>query len=178
VSIQVRALQFFCSHKSLVLSFNAIELYGSQTPEYIHMKSLNKLIRFFAVLGSLLVITGCANTDFSKAPGTDLSQLETFFVVKLSADERGIERLISDRLNMMGYQSTYGVTPPEGVDAIVTYQDKWMWDITMYMLQLDVQVRDSKTSRILASGRSYRPSMQRKSPEGMVEEVLTQLMRQ
>ncbi|MGH8275633.1 MAG: hypothetical protein ACRETH_02950, partial [Steroidobacteraceae bacterium] len=63
-------------------------------------------------------------------------------------------------------------TPPTPVDAIVTYQDRWMWDITMYMLKLDVQVRDGRSGAILATGEVMRPSLQRKSPEDMVEEVL------
>lgn len=112
--------------------------------------------------------------DSAKAPGADLAHLKTFYVQKLPADGRGIERMISDRLNMMGYTSTYGVAdyPSTPVDAIITYQDKWMWDITMYMIQLDVQVRSGSNRVVLATGRSFRPSLQRKSPEGMVEEVL------
>ncbi len=111
----------------------------------------------------------------SKAPGTDLSMLKTFYVQRLPADTRGIEKLIAERLKMMGNTATSGdpAVPPSPVDAIVTYQDKWMWDITMYMIKLDIQVRDGKTGLVLASGESIRPSLQRKSPEGMVEEVLT-----
>jgi hypothetical protein len=139
---------------------------------------MKKLIKPLLLLGCLVVLSGCASTNFSKSPQADLSKLETFFVQKLPADGRGIERLISDQLNTMGYESSYGNEVPEGVDAVVTYQDKWMWDITMYMLQLNVQVRDGSTLSVLASGQSYRPSLQRKSPEGMVEEVLTQLLNQ
>jgi hypothetical protein len=81
---------------------------------------------------------------------------------------------------MMGFKSSYGVndTPASPVDAIITYQDRWMWDITMYMIQLDVQVRDGQTRAVLANGRSFRPSLQRKSPEGMVEEVLLDIFKQ
>lgn len=127
-----------------------------------------------------LLFTGCASTDSSLAPGTDLSKLTTFYVQKLPADNRGIEVLISDRLNLMGYESTYGVsaTPPEKVDAIVTYQDRWAWDITMYMIQLDIQLRDGESKRVLASAKSVRPSLQRKTPEGMVEEVLNEIFNQ
>jgi hypothetical protein len=64
---------------------------------------------------------------------------------------------------------------PAEVDATLTYQDKWMWDITMYMIQLTVQLREPKTDIALATAKSYRPSLQRKNPAGMAEEVLTQL---
>ena len=84
-------------------------------------------------------------------------------------------KVISDRLNAMGYQSTYGASTPKETDSIVTYQDRWMWDITMYMIRLTIQIRDGKSRAILASAESYRPSLERKSPEGMAEEVLTEI---
>ena len=110
----------------------------------------------------------------AKAPGANLADLKSFYVQRLPADTRGIEKIIADRLNMMGYKASSGdADKPQGdVDAIVTYQDKWMWDITMYMIKLDIQIRDGKSGLILATGESMRPSLERKSPEGMVEEVL------
>lgn len=128
-------------------------------------------------LAAAMLLTACANMKADKAPGADLSRLHSYYVQKLPADTRGVDKLISDRLNTMGYQSTLGVAdaPPKPVDAIVTYQDKWMWDITMYMIRLDVQVRDGASRNVLASAQSYRPSLQRKPPEGMVEEVLNQI---
>jgi hypothetical protein len=77
----------------------------------------------------------------------------------------------------MGYQTTTGLETdvPQGVDATITYQDRWMWDITMYMLKLNVQIKDHKTGFLLAEGESYRPSLQRKSPEEMAKEVLESL---
>lgn len=112
-------------------------------------------------------------------PGTDLSSLKKLYVVRLPADQRGVERLIADRLNVMGYQATAGeaVNTPADIDAVVTYQDKWMWDITMYMIELNVQVRQPKTQAALASGHSLRTSLVRKSPPEMVAEVLTDLFK-
>ena len=135
------------------------------------MKSLFASLSFLAVL----VLCGCATMDSSQAPGADLTKLHTFYVAKLPADGRGIERLIADRLDLMGFKATSGSAEAPGspVDAVVTYQDRWMWDITMYMIQLDIQIRDGKTNFVLASGHVMRPSLQRKSPSGMVEEALT-----
>lgn len=133
-----------------------------------------------ALVLACAVLTGCASMQATKAPGTDLSKLKTFYVAKLAADERGIEKLISARLDTMGYQASSGAASVSAtpVDAIVTYQDRWMWDLTMYMIKLSVQVRDGQSGAILANGESTRPSLQRKSPEGMVEEVLTEIFKQ
>lgn len=113
------------------------------------------------------------------APGTDLKSFKKFYVVRLAADQRGVEKLIADRLNVMGYKATAGEKAliPEDAEVIVTYQDKWMWDITMYMIQLDVQIRRPKTEIALASGHSMRTSLVRKSPPEMVAEVLTDLFK-
>ena len=128
----------------------------------------------------LLFLTSCSSTlEAKKTPGTDLSRLKTFYVQKLPADGRGVEQLLADRLTLMGFSATSGAseTPPSPVDALVTYQDKWMWDITMYMIQLSVQVRDPQSRMVLATGHSMRTSLIRKDPEGMVEEVLTEIFK-
>ena len=134
---------------------------------------MSRLVRNGMLLPTL-VLTACATTNSARAPDAHLHDLKTFYVARLPADERGIEKLIANRLNVLGYQCTSGdaQAPGSSVDAIVTYQDRWMWDITMYMIKLDIQVRDGKTGAILANGEVMRPSLQRKSPEGMVEETL------
>lgn len=113
------------------------------------------------------------------SPGANLASIQKIHVVKLPADGRGIDQVIADQLNAMGYATSRGSesNAPAGTDALLTYQDKWMWDITMYMLELNVQLRDPKTSMALATAKSYRPSLQRKSPPEMAKEVLTEIFK-
>jgi hypothetical protein len=134
---------------------------------------MNRLMRVGIAL-PILMLSACATNNASRAPDANLTKLKTFYVVRVPEDERGIEKLIAARLNSMGYQSTSGDAPKPAapVDAIVTYQDRWMWDITMYMIKLDIQIHDGASGAILAKGEVMRPSLQRKSPEGMVEETL------
>jgi len=141
---------------------------------------MKRIASFTLVVTVLLIATACSSTLVAKKmPGTDLSTLKTFYVQKLPADERGIEQLIAQRLTHMGFSATSGAseTPSSPVDATVTYQDKWMWDITMYMIQIDVQVRDPRSRMVLVSGQSIRTSLVRKDPEGMVEEVLAEMFK-
>ena len=132
-----------------------------------------------AVLAPLLLLTACATINASKAPDADLSKFKSFYVVQKQGDQRGIEKLIAARLVAMGHPATSGeaASSPNPVDGLVTYQDRWMWDITMYMIRLNVQVRDGKTGAIVANAEAMRPSLQRKSPDGMVEEVLGELLK-
>jgi hypothetical protein len=112
------------------------------------------------------------------SPGVDLSKIKTIYVIKLPADGRGINGIIAKQLQAMGYQATTGneAKIPQGVDATLTYQDRWTWDITMYMLELNIQLRDPQTGSLLAEGESYRPSMQRTSPAEMALEVLESML--
>lgn len=140
--------------------------------------SKNLLLFIPLLVISTLFTSGCATRlDSNVAPGVELKELETIFVKKLPADGRGVEKLIAQELNRMGYQATYGPIVPtdSNFDAIVEYQDKWMWDITMYMLELRVQVLNPKTRFTMASGQSYRTSLVRKSPPEMVKEVLSEI---
>jgi hypothetical protein len=141
-------------------------------------------MKYLRLLGSLLILisaaflSGCVTRlDATITPGTKLDQVNTFYVVHLPADGRGVERLIADRLNTMGKKATFGEKSeaPAGVDAVVTYQDKWMWDITMYMIELNIQLRQPKTEMAIATGHSLRTSLVRKSPPEMIEEVLGQI---
>lgn len=134
-----------------------------------------------SLLCILLLVYGCAvnRATASLTPGADLSNVKSFYVVKQPKDSRGIEKLISDYLVKKGYAATHGSEPPkpEQVDAVVTYVDKWMWDITTYLLELTVTIRNPANDFPLATGNSFHTSLTRKSPEEMVEEVMTNLFK-
>jgi hypothetical protein len=131
-------------------------------------------LRLFLIVAALGVFAGCATQSVSHAPGAELGSLKTFYVQKLAADQRGIEQLFVKQLNAWGYTATAGAAekPATPVDAIVTYQDRWAWDITMYMIRLNVQIRDAQTGAIVANAESMRPSLERRDPPEMVKEVL------
>ena len=91
---------------------------------------------------------------------------------QLQDDGYNVNQLIADRLNQMGYSATTSKDKPKDVDAIVTYWDKWMWELTMYLLDLTIVIRDPATDFLLATGNSMHTSLTRKSAKEMVEEVL------
>jgi type IV pilus biogenesis protein CpaD/CtpE len=138
------------------------------------MRKMLKPVYFVLLLALMAMMNGCAvnRATATVDQTTDLSALRTFHVQKYSEDTRDTNILIESKLVEMGFDVSENVTD---VDAIVTYVDKWFWDITMYMLELTVTLRDPKTDFPLATGNSYHTSMSRKSPEGMVDEVLTNI---
>jgi hypothetical protein len=136
---------------------------------------VNRLLKLAAVLGLVtLMTTGCANrATGSISPSTDLSMLKTMYVKKIPADKNGVNELVAAKLRTKGVTVTTGEeAPPGNVDAVVIYIDKWMWDITMYMLQLTININDPKTDAQLATGNSLHGSLTRRSPQEMVDEVV------
>ena len=138
------------------------------------MNHKSKFGLLVVLLSMLALMNGCAinRATATVDQTTDLSSLQVFYVKKYSEDTRDTGVVIKDKLVEMGF----GVSETEtDVDAIVTYVDKWFWDITFYLLELTITVRDPKTDFPLATGNSYHTSMSRKSQEGMVDEVLTNI---
>jgi hypothetical protein len=136
---------------------------------------MNGIMKLFAVLATVALVSGCAvNRATANVDATaDLDKIKTVHVSKLAPDGRGINVLIADKLKAKGLNVTTGPGKPEiGIDAVVTYTDKWMWDITMYMLELTITIRDPNTDYPLATGNSYHTSLTRKSPKEMVDEVV------
>jgi hypothetical protein len=141
---------------------------------------MRRLLRLAAAAVLLAAMTGCA---VNKATATvdasaRLDTLKTLHVKTYDKDEHSTEKLVADNLRARGYQVTEGGQAPAGTDALVTYVDKWFWDMTMYMLELTVQIRDPKTDYPLATGYSMHTSLTRKSPKEMVDEVIGNIMKE
>lgn len=135
----------------------------------------------FTLAALLLAVasSGCANRATAKVdPSADLAAIKTMHVVKIPEETAGIDALIADDLRRRGYTVTQGVEKPSNVDATVTYIDRWMWDITMYLLELTVTIRDGKTEFPLATGNSMHTSLTRKSPPEMVDEVMNNIYKE
>ena len=136
----------------------------------------------FLNLSLLLVVvlfsSGCAvnRATATFEPTADLASIKSIYVT-LAPDDWGTRLLIENKLKSMGFMVKTGVDRPSNVDAIVTYIEKWMWDITMYMLELTITIRDPKNDFPLASGNSYHTSLSRLAPEKMVDEVINNIFK-
>lgn len=126
--------------------------------------------------GALGLTSGCAvnRATATATPGANVAAAKTFYVAQTPADSRGIEKLIRDNLVTRGYTATSGpsTTQPPPVDVVVTYVDRWMWDMTMYMLELTITFRNPANDFPMATGNSMHTSLSRLTPEQMVDEVL------
>ncbi|MGB5964664.1 MAG: hypothetical protein WBG65_03920 [Sulfurimonadaceae bacterium] len=132
----------------------------------------------FVFVGLLLIlnITGCSITsnEAKLIPYHDKVSMNKFYVVENSKDKENVASIISKNLQDKGYQATSGNegSVPNDVDVIVTYEDRWMWDMSMYMIQLNIELRNSKNEFPIVAGETIRTSLSRKTPEEMVAETL------
>lgn len=151
---------------------------NAQNPSTI----MNRFIRTSLLLLTI-GLTSCAGIlqkqNVVNSPGFNPNQISPTYVVKLPKDERGINQLIVTDLKRRGVQATTGTEQekPATVKTYITYKDNWMWDITMYMLRLEMKVYDAKTNALLSTAMSERTSAVRKSPVGMIDEVLNMVYR-
>jgi hypothetical protein len=142
---------------------------------------LKKITILLFSMTLLFLNAGCAvNRATAKIDNAGvLNTIKSIYVSKLEADGRGINNLIAEKLHSCGYTVATGDEGKQGnVDAIVTYMDKWMWDITMYMIELTIVIRDPKDNYPLATGNSFHTSLTRKSPTEMVDEVVENILKE
>ncbi|HVO05562.1 MAG TPA: hypothetical protein VMT83_02170, partial [Burkholderiaceae bacterium] len=104
------------------------------------------ITRRFIVAAALSVMTlaGCA-VNRATATADDTLRWEgikTLHVKQLEGEDGSTKKLITDKLRASGFTVTADPEPMGQPDAVVTYVDKWMWDITMYMIELTVTLRD------------------------------------
>jgi hypothetical protein len=128
----------------------------------------------------LFALVGCASgaARFAEPlPGSRLSEMRRFYVQHQPNDPRDIHLLIQQELRALGMEADAGAEAPNGADydAIVTYLDRYIWDMSMYCLQLTLYFRDTRTGYVTATGWSFRPSMVRKTPQGHAHLILTEL---
>ncbi len=131
------------------------------------------------MLGTAGLMSGCAvnRASASLTPGTDLTTIKTAYVVKHDKDTHNINEIIKTKLESKGYVVTTGPEQPTPykADMSVTYVDRWMWDITMYMLELTISYRNPNNNFPIAAGNSLHTSLTRKSPDEMVDEVVSNI---
>ena len=138
-----------------------------------------KLVAALAVTCGLLLNAGCASRATAKAdPSMRWDHIKTLHIKKLEGEDGSVRKLLVDKFRNVGFKVTTDPQPAGSPDALVTYYDKWMWDITMYLLELTVTIHDPRTEVGLVTGNSMYTSLIRKSPQAMVDEVVDNILKQ
>ena len=66
---------------------------------------------------------------------------------------------------------------PDGIQAIITYEDRWAWDFNNYLIELRLEMRENFTGKPLATGYYHQASALTKSPPEVVRLILDPLIK-
>lgn len=125
------------------------------------------------VLGGCAVNRATANVD----PSLQWDKIKSLHIKQTEGEDGSTRKLISEKFKSAGFAVTSDPEPQGKPDAVVTYLDRWMWDITMYMLELTITLKEPQTNAALATGNSFHTSLTRKSPKEMVDEVVENILK-
>jgi len=137
-------------------------------------QTVSKMVLAFAVL---TLLAGCyyQYTNSRVLPDRGISADKRYYVVRHANDPRKIDLTVAEEMRAMGLHNVSSgleADMPDGTDVIVFYEDRWMWDMTNYLIMLKIQFRDTSSNVLIARGQSVRSSLVRKSLEAMVQETL------
>jgi hypothetical protein len=132
--------------------------------------------RVVAALLAAVLGVGCA----SSALTTDHVATEyrkpglVFFVQNHGKDERRLDRTIAGELSKRGLTATSGFATdrPQKVDVLIVYEDRWQWDMTNYLIDMRIDLRDPTTNVLLATGSSYQTSLARMDPDKVISKIM------
>jgi len=101
-------------------------------------------VRLLCLLALGLLLGGCASFEATIDRGRTLKDVQRFFVVSNSNDNRAVDHQIAMALKARGRTAEVGplTMMPDDAQAVVTFQDHWAWDFGEHLVHLKISVRD------------------------------------
>ena len=128
----------------------------------------------------LVTCTACAtNHQYARFdPGRDILPLDVFYVEIPIQDRGNLGQLIVDNLTARGVLATAGPedSVPGKATILLTYEGRWSWDITNFLIEMSITLRNPSTREAFAIGSSYHTSMTRLNPVEMIDEIISNLI--
>ena len=159
-----------------MIHFNSKFMLGSL--KLLRAQTLNRISRKRAILIvalASLISMACASTSVDPLTAAARGPSAVFFVENHGSDHRGLERIIAEEIRGRGFQVTSGTSAdrPASATFLVTYVDRWNWDMRTYLLEIKIEVRDVKTGLVVGSSRLYQDSLTAmgKTYDGIVREA-------
>jgi len=140
----------------------------------------NSLLRCFSVLAVAAALGGCvANKAGNLSISKEVADQSTYYVERQPKDEHNLAATIAQRMQARGLKATAeqaGAARPQ-CDYIVSYTDKWMWDMRMYLYDLRIDLRDANDQSVVGFGQSMQSSLEAmgKSYEDIIDIALDEL---
>lgn len=133
--------------------------------------------KIFLIVIVLLSLVGCSsNIGGYVVPGASIDRNLVYKIEKEKDDERGLAEIIFRQLKKKGLNVILeSPDTSKDYDIKVVYGGQWQWDVTWYLLNVDIRFYEKEPSLLIASAYSHRTSLVRKSPEEVVDEAISAL---
>ncbi len=140
----------------------------------------NLLLRSFSILAIAVALGGCvANKAGNLSLSREVADQSTYYVERQPKDERNLAATIAERMQARGLKATaeQAGAPRPQCDYVVSYTDRWMWDMRMYLYDLRIDLRDAKDQSVVGFGQSMQSSLEAmgKSYEDIIDIALNEL---
>ena len=115
-----------------------------------------------------VVLLGCETYKPFTSPGVPLPQLKRVAIMVVPGSKEKQKRA-NDIANVLAKREIDSVMVPAGdpvpkdVDGYFTYTDNWQWDLTMYLAELEIELHEPQTARLIASAK-YKQSWLHRYP--------------
>ncbi len=133
------------------------------------------LLLTLAFLASL--VAGCSSLSTRKT--VDLTRYKHIYVEHRLADNHRLDEQIVTELKALGCPEAscgFLTMKPAGVDAIITYEDRWTWDFKDYLIEFSLNIRDARADKPIGHGYYHQAALTTKSPEAVIHKVLGELL--
>jgi len=112
-----------------------------------------------ALLG--LTAIGCSGATATRLVAHTRTDNAAFWVENHGNDGRQLEQIIAGALTKRGLDAASGSLGqrPENADFVVTYVDRWGWDMRTYLQEIRIDVTDARSGAIVGTSRSHQSSL-------------------
>jgi hypothetical protein len=146
----------------------------------ISLGNPNKWRFQLGIVSIALLALSCAGTSATSLPDTAQAEGAVFFVENHGDDTRHLEQIIVKTLRARGLDAVGGAkgTRPENTGFLVSYEDRWAWDMRTYLRLIQIDVQNVTTGEIVATSRSHQGSLAAmgKTHEEIIERTTNQLL--
>ncbi len=135
---------------------------------------LRRSVSLLFLTASALLLTGCS-TALSVRKATDLAPYKRIYVESRLSDNHRLDEQLANELKSYGIDATFGVAtmrPERGIDAIMTYEDRWQWDFKDYLIDMQIDLRETRGNKPLATGHYHQAGITTKTSAEVIHLIL------
>jgi hypothetical protein len=143
---------------------------------------VTSLVKIAFLIATFVFLGACVgSTSGQISIPQDQVEGSVFFVERHDKDGRDLASSIAEALRSRGLSASSGTSDqrPGDLDFVVTYVDRWNWDMRMYLSDLRIELRDPIDSSLMGYGQSSQSSLKAmgKSHDDVIAAAVAELFK-